>query len=898
MGKPVCCLIVSVFCALILVAQARVSADYDKAQWERVKTAFWRDYEGKDSGARVAAVRSLGFQNHIEAAKLLVKLLDFRDTRTARIERERAKLEQQYAGLLTRFEREARRGKGQIDSSLAEEVAEMEMRLRIVDDELNSLLGVRYVAIDALQAFTDSESVQWMCGTLATDKNIRIRTGIAEALGGVNCKSIDIGATLLATSVDKDPRVRSVSIDSLDRRVPGRLILPCVGGHLRCASGVDGETLWAQDFDQLITGPVLVDDVTLDGRADVVVALADKCVHAIGIEDGKKIWSSQPADSSNQTLAVLQTGGEAGALVIAAAPSKGLVAYSGASGSLVWKHEANGALLHPDGIGDLNNDGFPDIAFCTNDKKIVALDGKTQARLWEEAVAGEFRAAPVRIDIEGDGKFEVVAVTHEGTFVALAGANGKKVWDFAFWKAGENQPADGKEKDEVLFLQPVQLTRRGSFDLLGVTRRGKIVLLAAREITAKWTATLSYESPLLPPLIADINRDGIFDVYIGFEAAAGVWLNGETGKQLRDEQKPKVKVAATLADANRDGRLDFVEGTGEKKVTIRRDLGDSDLRPVTVNAELLFPAAASEIAVGSADIEKVLVAALADKHWQVRASAARALGRQGCRSAVQPLIEALAKEQGRLRGDIDSALKNITGVSFGGSSEGWLNWWAENAEGWQSGFIGRARAEATGRAAAATTFYTIETLSKNLIFVLDISGSMAEPTSVHASGTGADADKPMRKIDVAKTELKKAIKLLPEDARFGIIVYSSSVFALTPGMLDAKPDIKAKTYKAVDDLEPTAQTNIFGGLERAFAMCASGKSLVDQVYELGADTIFFMTDGLPTAGRFIDPTSILAEVARWNVERKLTIHAIGVGEHDKSFMRRLAENNGGQYVSK
>ncbi len=889
-------LVAALVAGVTLTGPTRDLPAYDRAQWEKVKSDFWRNFEGKDETARQEAIESLGWQNHIEAAKLLIKLIAYRDPRLTRLEKERARLENQYRGLLERFEKEAQRGKGVVDSTLAEEVIEMETRLSVIDGELNSLTRTRYFVILALAQLTDAEAIEWLCKTLDADKNYKVRTAVAEALGSVSCAKVDVQAALGKAVQDKDPRVRAVAVDSLDKRIPNKVFLACAEGKLFCISGKDASRNWECTFPKSIVAPMLVEDITLDGPPEVVIQLADRWLTAVKIDDGSQLWVADAGDAGS-TLVTLQTGTEIGPLVLTTSPTKGLFAVEGKTGNVVWKHESNGAFIGSQSVGDLNGDKAPDLAFCDSGKRVVALKGRDGARLWEYEAPDSFLAPPVRIDTDGNGKYEIVVVTMGGLLLALSGEDGKKLWEFNFWKDLEKKTVTDDEKTGVFALQAVQLSRNGPYDLFALTQNCKALLLAAREVTPKWRGSVSYKEPMLPIALADVDGNGAVDLGIWFKEAAVVWLGGDTGKEIRSEPTPKVHVAGLVADADRDDLQDSIFGTREGNVLMYRGMGGDRNKLLTFKAGLTFPPAATDGGVGPADLEEIFVSALADAHWQVRAAAARALGRLQYRGAVRPLVESIAKEQGRLRGDVDAALKNITGLSFGGSSEGWQKWWADFGQAWLDGCTGKVKTDMSGRAKAVTTFYTIETLSKNLLFVLDISGSMREPAG-DAVGTAATDGKPLRKIDVAKAELKKAVKLLPEDARFGIVVYSSAVHELVPTIMEAKQDVKDKVYRAVDRIEPTANTNIYGALERAFMLSAAGKSVLDRAYELGADTIFFMTDGYPTTGKLVAAEPILAEVRRWNVERKIVIHAIGVGDHDRSFIRKLAEQNSGQYVSK
>ena len=67
-----------------------------------------------------------------------------------------------------------------------------------------------------------------------------------------------------------------------------------------------------------------------------------------------------------------------------------------------------------------------------------------------------------------------------------------------------------------------------------------------------------------------------------------------------------------------------------------------------------------------------------------------------------------------------------------------------------------------------------------------------------------------------------------------------------------------------------------------------------------ADVIFLISDGSPTdsKGNVEDPERTLNAVRNWNALQRVAIHTIGIGrQHNVDFMRRLAEENGGDYYA-
>ncbi|MCB9833480.1 MAG: HEAT repeat domain-containing protein [Planctomycetes bacterium] len=283
--------------------------------------------------------------------------------------------------------------------------------------------------------------------------------------------------------------------------------------------------------------------------------------------------------------------------------------------------------------------------------------------------------------------------------------------------------------------------------------------------------------------------------------------------------------------------------------------------------------------------------------------AARALAHVDSSSGVRAMVRALGEiaamreeRKGTMAGvakTLGDALRKATGLGTGDDAGAWLAWWNESGGAFKTA-AEKARAENPEVAAAedqqGTRFYGIRTFSKRIVFILDISGSMNEKAEYESGNE--------RKIDVAKRELDTAIASLPADALFDIVFYSTEIeiWKKTLVTADAKTKKEAKSYVA--GKEAGGGTNIHEPLVRAFDL--AGRGAKDKEYgEVSVDTIFFLSDGQPTAGAVTDPEDILREVTQLNKLRKVQIHTIGVGrDHHREFMRVLAESSGGQYIAR
>ena len=194
------------------------------------------------------------------------------------------------------------------------------------------------------------------------------------------------------------------------------------------------------------------------------------------------------------------------------------------------------------------------------------------------------------------------------------------------------------------------------------------------------------------------------------------------------------------------------------------------------------------------------------------------------------------------------------------------------------------------------SYYGIETYSNRIVYVLDVSGSMA---SAHAAPGRAVQGNEVAKVDAAKRELIRSLKSIPAKGFFTIIVYNDLIKVWQPKLVKATPANKTKAEEFVGGLTAAQSTNIYGALEACFKLAGMGAS--DKRYDLGADTIFLLSDGSPTKsdGTLDSTEKILVACREWNRLKRVTIHCIGIGKaHNGAFLGALAAENGGQYVAR
>jgi len=268
---------------------------------------------------------------------------------------------------------------------------------------------------------------------------------------------------------------------------------------------------------------------------------------------------------------------------------------------------------------------------------------------------------------------------------------------------------------------------------------------------------------------------------------------------------------------------------------------------------------------------------------------------------VKPLIDRLKGAEGLLQEEIERTLHYFTGQSFDGDFGVWSTWWEKEGDSWFKTDDGERyptnpdskKVEKGG----TTTFYGVETRSKRIVFVLDRSGSMR--AGMNAEGGGQppprESTDEKSKMQLAREQLKWSIETLPKGVHFNVIFYCTDVqvWKEPPEMVPATKENKQAAVDWFMEIPADGYTRTFDALAKALDY-AGGKN--------GADTIFLLSDGSPTAvdaGEPLEGEALEAEYAAFlekNRIYKCVVHTIGVGRaQNRPLMMRIARDTGGTY---
>ncbi|MFC8434611.1 von Willebrand factor type A domain-containing protein [Streptomyces sp. NPDC057253] len=159
-----------------------------------------------------------------------------------------------------------------------------------------------------------------------------------------------------------------------------------------------------------------------------------------------------------------------------------------------------------------------------------------------------------------------------------------------------------------------------------------------------------------------------------------------------------------------------------------------------------------------------------------------------------------------------------------------------------------------------------------LTFVIDISGSMAEPG----------------RLDLAQQSLDTMTERLHDDDSVAIVTFSDEAETVLP--MTRLGGHRDRIHKAIDGLEPTYSTNLGAGVETGYRTAVKG------LREGATNRVVLISDALANDGD-TDPDAILDRIDTARREHGITLFGVGVGsDYGDALMERLADKGDGHTV--
>ena len=262
---------------------------------------------------------------------------------------------------------------------------------------------------------------------------------------------------------------------------------------------------------------------------------------------------------------------------------------------------------------------------------------------------------------------------------------------------------------------------------------------------------------------------------------------------------------------------------------------------------------------------------LKHRAWELRSLSYRYLTKCRDVTSIPFLIARYGKEEGRLEAELDTALFVHTGTKCW-KAQDWTKWWRAN----QVGFVLPHADSITGGGSTSggktVSYYDIPLVSSRIAFIVDHSGSMSARV-----GT----DKKRNRLMAAQEQLRAVIAALPKTHKVNLIPFHTTVARVWRELKTLNTENRAELLDEVEKIKLAGGTNTFGALMAAME-------------DPEVDTIYLLTDGVPTAGELTDTEDILDAVMRENRIRQIVIHCISIGMKSQLLMD-LAAMTGGQY---
>ena len=211
--------------------------------------------------------------------------------------------------------------------------------------------------------------------------------------------------------------------------------------------GTTGDVLWQLTANDALYSLAVLNDVDSDGVPDFAFGAGDEyddrviCVSGASNITADVIWDKSMGTLSNFTMtSIRDINGDGANEVVTGVwayysnPCR-IIALSGKDGSTLWTYSGLGyeAPMRIVNLGDVNGDGYDDVAVASWAYYIVALNGKTGKELWKAStdVSGDDVWAVDAVgDITGDGITDVVAGSFSSLVYAINGATGDIIWSY------------------------------------------------------------------------------------------------------------------------------------------------------------------------------------------------------------------------------------------------------------------------------------------------------------------------------------------------------------------------------------------------------------------------------------------------------------------------------------
>jgi outer membrane protein assembly factor BamB len=180
--------------------------------------------------------------------------------------------------------------------------------------------------------------------------------------------------------------------------------------------------------------------------------------------------------------------------------------------SILWHYNTHDASFGSAALGDLDNDGRPEIAFSCywGDSCIYVLNAEDGSLVWKKNMGGCNDAAPIIFDVDGDSMPEVLLGSScNPVLTCFNGSDGSIKWQTPF--GGTDSP-----------MSIADIDGDGQMEILVGDFEGDLNCFRALNGTLKWQVVVDSNAAIeASPALVDVNNDGHRDIIVNTWAYGG-----------------------------------------------------------------------------------------------------------------------------------------------------------------------------------------------------------------------------------------------------------------------------------------------------------------------------------------------------------------------------------------
>ena len=317
----------------------------------------------------------------------------------------------------------------------------------------------------------------------------------------------------------------------------------------------DGKTVWyIKAYRSVKTTPGLL-DVNNDGFLDIIFGTSNGDVYAVNGSDGKIIWEKHIGGVIRGSCSIADVNKDGKSEIIVTVSSLSESVYGGAvdalssdNGDTVWSMPLVGGPAGSAAIGDIDNDGFPEVVVGDRNYSLFVFSGKDGSRELHLRDIIPYGISPILGDIDGDGNMDIVIVNNLNALTVIDGVTKEIKWTV--------KPSEGLEP-----ISPTlgDLDDNGIPEIIAGGRDKKIYVFSGLDGSEKWSYEVG-EVIAGPAALGDIDGDNKLDIVMCTgESVYGI--NGEDGSLLWYYLiNSYLQVPPVIYDIDNDGNLEILYG--------------------------------------------------------------------------------------------------------------------------------------------------------------------------------------------------------------------------------------------------------------------------------------------------------------------------------------------------